>query len=98
MRQAQRHASGSILPGGRIIQPAGKQFTTGSGPFGLGVSPEGKTVVTANGGPGRNSLTVLQRDKSNRWDVRHLLAHEKEDLDSDDGDADWRSVFSSWRV
>ena len=85
--------TGAILPGGRIILPAGEQFITGSGPFGLAVSPEGKTVVTANGGPGRNSLTILQRDKTNHWDVRHLLARTTGDADDDDEIADWRSVF-----
>jgi YVTN family beta-propeller protein len=92
MRSAQRRAAGAILPGGRIIQPEGEQFLTGSGPFGLAVSPEGKTVVTANGGPGRNSLTILEHDKNNHWDVRHLLARTKGDAGADD-DADWRSVF-----
>ncbi len=50
-------------------------------------------MVTANGGPGRNSLTILERDKSSHWDVRHLLAHAKGDSPSDPDSADWRSVF-----
>ena len=48
--------------------------------------------MTANGGPGRNSLTILEHDKNTHWDVRHLLAHTKGDTD-DAEDADWRSVF-----
>ena len=74
-----------------MIRPEGAQFITGSGPFGLAVSPEGKSVVTANGGPGRNSLTILERDKNNHWEVRHLLARTKADTGAED--ADWRSVF-----
>src|SRR3954452_20055300 len=93
MRQAQRHATGAILPGGRIIQPVGDQFITGSGPFGLAISPDGKTILTANGGPGRNSITIIQRDKTNHWDVRHMLAHTKGDAGENDEDPDWRSVF-----
>ena len=50
-------------------------------------------MVTANGGPGRNSLTILERDKNSHWDVRHLLARTKGDDDDGDDDADWRSVF-----
>ena len=87
IRPAQRRATGAILPGGRIIQPEGEQFLTGNGPFGLAVSAEGKTVITANGGPDRNSLTILEHGKNNQWQVRHLLAHAQVD------DADWRSVF-----
>jgi YVTN family beta-propeller protein len=49
-------------------------------------------VVTANGGPGRNSLTILEHDKNTHWDVRHLLARTKGDT-GDAEDADWRSVF-----
>ncbi|MCX6626006.1 MAG: hypothetical protein NTW28_00050, partial [Candidatus Solibacter sp.] len=92
IRHAQRRPAGAILPGGRIIQREGEQFITGSGPFGLAVSPEGKSVVTANGGPGRNSLTILERDKNNHWDVRHLLARAKGDPENSYY-ADWRSVF-----
>ena len=91
IRPAQRRPAGAILPGGRIIQPEGAQFITGSGPFGLAVSAEGKSVLTANGGPGRNSLSILERDKDEHWEVRHLLARTKNDTGSED--ADWRSVF-----
>ena len=92
IRPAQRRPGSAILPGGRIILPEGQQFITGSGPFGLAVSPEGKSVLTANGGPGRNSLTILEHDKNRHWDVRHLLAAAKGD-DADGDDADWRGVF-----
>ena len=91
IRPAQHRPAGAILPGGRVIQPEGAQFTTGSGPFGLAVSAEGKSVVTANGGPGRNSLTILEHDRNNHWDVHHLLARTKGDTGAED--ADWRSVF-----
>src|ERR1019366_6308360 len=40
IRSAQRRPTGAILPGGRIIQPEGEQFLTGSGPFGLEATPE----------------------------------------------------------
>jgi YVTN family beta-propeller protein len=85
------HAS-SILPGGRIITPLGEQHATGSGPFGLVVSASGNTVVTSNGGPGRNSLTVMERGKGGGWEVRHLVARSFDSLDEFDA-RDWRSVF-----
>ena len=105
LRPAQRHTASSILPGGRLIFPAGESHITGAGPFGLAVSATGKTVVTANGGPGRNSLTILERDKGDHWDVHHLLARIKGEPKGEPkgeaggetgGDAesgDWRGVF-----
>lgn len=69
-----RPGAPSILPGGRIIAPIGHQYTTGPGPFGLAVSPDGKTIVTVNGGPERFSLTVLEKDKRGAMTTRHLVA------------------------
>jgi len=92
MRPAMRRPGAeSTLPGGRIVAPLGRQFTTGPGPFGLAVSPSGETVVSANGGPQRYSLTLLDKDKQ-YWRVRHLVAPWAKDRAEDDED-DWRSVF-----
>ena len=85
-----RPGAASILPGGRVVLPLGELHATGPGPFGLAVSPNGRTVVTANGGPQRFSFTVLEKGKQ-RWEVRHLLA--PRDRDPDAGEDDWRSVF-----
>src|SRR5207302_5301432 len=63
--------AGSILPGGRLLLPFGKQYTTGPGPFGLAVNGDGSRVVTANGGPDRFSLTLLERDGA-AWRTRTL--------------------------
>ena len=41
-----RPGAESILPGGRIIAPLGRQFSTGPGPWGLAISPNGKTLVS----------------------------------------------------
>lgn len=95
VRPAARRPGTSILPGGRIIAPAGEQYPTGAGPFGLAISTSGRTVVTSNGGPGRNSLTVMERNKGGRWEVRQLTAGTVGPPgaggQSDAGD--WRSVF-----
>ena len=99
LRPAQRHNSGtSILPGGRIIAPLGLQYLTGPGPFGLAVYPSGKTLVTANGGPGRNSITVMDRRSGvrngadYRWEVQQFPLGTTGDVDTSD-DSDWRGVF-----
>jgi len=93
---ASRSDSGtSVLPGGRYITPLGEQFFTGPGPFGLVISPSGQFVVTADGGPNRYALTVLDNHDDA---VKHLYAARKRsrgDADDDDdaGDPDWHSVF-----
>ena len=90
IRPALRRAGASILPGGRVIAALGQQFPTGPGPFGLLVGPSARTVVTANGGPGPNSLTVFDHDRSGHWSAQQLVAH------SPDGQEtfgpDWRGL------
>jgi len=92
IRPALRRAATSILPGGRIIAPLGDQYPTGPGPFGLFVGTSARTVVTSNGGPGRNSLTVLDRTRDNRWGVQQFIAASPDALD-EFGVTDWRGVF-----
>jgi DNA-binding beta-propeller fold protein YncE len=87
--------SASILPGGRQVTPLGEQFFTGPGPFGLAISPNGQFVVSADGGPNRYALTIL--DNRATPAVKHLYAARKRNRgDADDPDADdpdWHSVF-----
>src|SRR5207244_6238885 len=85
----------SILPGGRIIAPLGRQYMTGPGPFGLAISPDGKTIVSVNSGPECFSLTILERDKKGGMLTRHLVALSPGKLsraERDDHER-WRSVF-----
>jgi YVTN family beta-propeller protein len=86
-----RPGAASILPGGRILAPLGQQQITGPGAFGIAISPNGRYVVTANGGPGRYSLTILQRSRQG-WSAKHVVAPRGE-KDAADDDDDWRSVF-----
>lgn len=74
-----------------MIAPIGEEYGSGPGAFGLAVSPGGRFVVTSNTGPGRNSLTVLERQR-NGWDDRQIVAPSSDALDVTDPD-DWRSVF-----
>jgi phospholipase C len=73
-----RPGAPSILPGGRVLAPLGKQYSTGPGPFGLAISPSRKLVASADIGPRRCSLTVLER-KGDHWTVEHFdpIAEEK---------------------
>jgi DNA-binding beta-propeller fold protein YncE len=70
IRPPAQSAEAAILPGGRVIAPAGEQHPTGAGPFALELSPSGKSLVTANIGPGDPSLTVI--DKANSWQGSQL--------------------------
>jgi len=88
---ARRPGATTVLPGGRIVTPYGEQHATGPGPFGLAVSPDGNTVVSADGGPNRYSLTVLERLDNARWTVKALRAQERGEAAK--GDDEWRSVF-----
>ncbi len=50
----------TVLPNGRIITPSGKQITVAPHPFGLTLSPDGKTIITANSGVGPFSISVIK--------------------------------------
>jgi YVTN family beta-propeller protein len=89
-RPAHRHGGASILPGGRIVAPLGVEFPTGPGAFGLAVSPSAKLVVTANTGPGRSSLTILER-RGAGWDVRQAIAPPRDEARNDEDE--WRGIF-----
>jgi YVTN family beta-propeller protein len=49
-------------------------------------------VVTANGGMGRNSFTILDRERSGRWTSQEIAASSHEKVD-EFGGTDWRGVF-----
>ncbi|MBI3683487.1 MAG: hypothetical protein HY235_24190 [Acidobacteria bacterium] len=87
-----RPGAESILPGGRILSPIGKQFPTGPGPFGLAVSPNGRTIVTSDGGPRRYSLTLLRRTEGDRWQTRAIEPYKVEEK-ADADESEWLSVF-----
>jgi len=91
-----RPGSPSILHGGRIVAPAGRQYITGPGPFGLAVSPDSKTIVSVNSGPERFSLTVLERNKKGGIDTNHLVAappRGEADKGGEEQADQWRTVF-----
>ncbi len=80
----------SVLPGGRMIDAQGRQFATGPAPFGLAVDPEGAQIVTANGGGGEFSLTVLERDDRGRIAGRQIASPRSDDQESDEDT--WRGI------
>jgi len=49
----------TIIPNGRILTPYGRQITVAPHPFGLALSPDGKTIITSNSGTGPFSISVI---------------------------------------
>lgn len=82
--------AGTVLPGGRLLSPFGKEYTTGPGPFGLAISPGGTRIVTSDGGMDRTSLSFLENIKGD-WRIRTLVVSPEEIAAT--GDDDWKSTF-----
>jgi DNA-binding beta-propeller fold protein YncE len=50
----------TVIPNGRLISPAGKSIITAPHPYGLTLSPDGQTAVTANSGVNPLSVTIVR--------------------------------------
>ncbi len=50
----------SVIPNGRLVQPAGKTYRVAPHPFGLALSLDGSIAVTANSGTSPLSLSILK--------------------------------------
>ncbi|MCK4677912.1 MAG: hypothetical protein KAT48_07255 [Bacteroidales bacterium] len=50
----------TVIPNGRYITPAGKSIVTAPHPYGLTLSPDGHTAVTANSGTNPLSITIVR--------------------------------------
>jgi len=62
----------TIIPNGRVITPYGKQIIVAPHPFGLVLSPDGKTIVTANSGVGPFSISVIKDYTTNSPIIRQI--------------------------
>ena len=52
-------AGETVLPNGRLITPLGKHVNVAPHPYGLALSPDGKTLVTANSGTSPFSISII---------------------------------------
>ncbi len=50
----------TVIPNGRLLTPTGKQITVAPHPFGLTLSPDGKTIITSNSGTGPFSISIIK--------------------------------------
>jgi YVTN family beta-propeller protein len=62
----------TIIPNGRIVAPAGKSIVVAPHPYGLTVSPDGNTAVTANSGTGPLSITIIRDILSDTPEVQQV--------------------------
>src|SRR6478736_1355246 len=56
----------TVIPNVRFITPMGKQIVVAPHPFGLTLSPDGKTIITANSGVGPFSISIIDDYNSNQ--------------------------------
>jgi len=72
----------TIIPNGRLLNPAGKQITVAPHPFGLTLSPDGKTIITSNSGTGPFSISIIKDYNTGNPVIKQIpeSASEKEGL------------------
>jgi YVTN family beta-propeller protein len=90
-RYAQIATQGTILPGGRILKPFGREIETGPGPSGLAVSPKG-LIATANTGFERYGITVIEPSAKGAWREENIWARTPHGTAPEIADPDWKGV------
>lgn len=72
-RYVQINADGeTVIPNGRILTPAGKSIIVAPHPFGLTISPDGNTAITANSGINPLSITIIRNILSESPEVQQI--------------------------
>lgn len=61
----------TVLPNGRLLTPAGKSLIVAPHPFGLTLSGDGETAVTANSGVSPLSISII-RNITTSPEIRHV--------------------------
>ncbi|MDX1315305.1 MAG: hypothetical protein R3356_07360, partial [Eudoraea sp.] len=62
----------TIIPNGRIVAPPGKSILVAPHPYGLTLSPDGNTAVTANSGTSPLSITIIRDILSHTPEVQQV--------------------------
>jgi len=77
-------AGETVLPNGRLITPLGKHIKVAPHPYGLALSPDGKTLVTANSGTSPFSFSVITELGSDQPKVVQVPPSGQKGGDDDD--------------
>jgi len=72
-------AGETIIPNGRIIKPLGKTYRIAPHPYGMVMSHDGKTVITANSGTNPFSISILQNIFTNKPIIKQIPKTSKTD-------------------
>ncbi|MCG6187967.1 bifunctional YncE family protein/alkaline phosphatase family protein [Maribellus maritimus] len=62
----------TVIPNGRLLTPVGKSIVVAPHPFGLTISPDGNTAVTANSGTSPLSITIIRNILSENPEVQQI--------------------------
>lgn len=62
----------TVIPNGRYVAPTGKSIMTAPHPYGLTLSPDGNTAITANSGTSPLSITIIRDILSDHPDVQQV--------------------------
>src|SRR6187551_1323973 len=62
----------TVIPNGRFITPMGRQIVVAPHPFGLTLSPDGRTIITANSGVGPFSISIIDDYNSNQPTISQI--------------------------
>jgi DNA-binding beta-propeller fold protein YncE len=62
----------TIIPNGRILTPEGKCIVVAPHPYGLALSPDGNTAITANSGTSPLSITIIRNILSDHPEVQQV--------------------------
>ncbi len=62
----------TVLPNGRLISPLGKQIFVAPHPFGLTLSQDGHTIITANSGVGPFSISIIRDFNSSTPEIKQI--------------------------
>lgn len=62
----------TVIPNGRIVQSLGKQITVAPHPYGMILSPDGNTLVTANSGTSPLSITIIRNINTDQFEVQQV--------------------------
>ena len=62
----------SVIPNGRLVQPAGKTYRVAPHPFGIALSQDGTIAVTANSGTSPLSLSILKNIHTGDPDISQI--------------------------
>jgi DNA-binding beta-propeller fold protein YncE len=62
----------TVIPNGRILSPFGQSIMVAPHPYGMVISPDGNTLVTANSGTSPLSITIIRNIRSNTPEVQQI--------------------------